>query len=84
MKQLHRGHYTGKKYDLPQATNQYNTRAQGTIVDPTEQHIAVIATNLQGHNQEIFFIDPTTGAFLEYRHISKGSTKYIWENPFAN
>ena len=45
MKQQRRDHYTGKTYDLPQATHQYNTRAQGTIVEPMVQHVAVLATN---------------------------------------
>ena len=48
------------------------------------QHVAVIATNLQGHHQENVVIDPTTGASLEYRHLIKGPTKSIWENSFAN
>ena len=42
------------------------------------QHVAVLATDLQGHNQENIFIEPTTGALLEYRHLIKGPTKAIW------
>ena len=48
------------------------------------QHVAVIATNLQGHHQSNVVIDPTTGASLEYRHLIKGPTKSIWGNSFAN
>ena len=48
------------------------------------QHVAVIATNIQGHHQEHFVIDPTTGASLEYMHLIKVPTKAIWENSFAN
>ena len=48
------------------------------------QHVAVLATNIQGHHQANFFIDPTTGASLEYGHLIKGPTKSIWENSFAN
>ena len=84
MKQRHQGHYTGNKYDLTRETNRYNTRAQGTIVDPMEQHAAVILTNLQRHHQENVVIDPTTGASLEYRHLVRVPTKAIWENAFAN
>ena len=61
VKQRPRGHYTGKKYDLPRVTHRYNTRAQGTIVEPMAQHVAVIATNMQGNHQATVFIDPTTG-----------------------
>ena len=46
-----RGHYTGNKYDLFQATHRCNNRAQvnqGTIVDTTEHQITVLAKNLQG------------------------------------
>ena len=39
VKQRRRGHYTGKKYDLPRAGHRYNTRAQGTRVDPTVKHV---------------------------------------------
>ena len=84
MKQRRRGHYAGKKYDLPQATHRYNTRAQGTIVDPMAQHVAILATNLQVKHQANVVIDPTTGASLKYRHIIKGPTKSIWVNSFAN
>ena len=77
MKQRRRGHYTGNKYDLPRATHQYNTRAQGTRVDPMEKHVAVLTTNPQGHHQENVVIDSTTGASIEYRHIIKGPTKAI-------
>ena len=48
------------------------------------QHVAVLATNLRGHNQANFIIDPTTGASLECRHLIKGPTKSIWGNSFAN
>ena len=82
--QLRRGHYTGNKYDLLRATHRYNTRAQGTRVYPMAQHAAVLATNIQVHYQANFFIDPTTGASLEYRHLLKGPTKAIWGNSFAN
>ena len=77
-------HQTGNKYDLPRAIHRYNTRAHGTQVYPMEQHVTELATNLQGYHQANFFIDPTTGSSLEYRHILKGPTKYIWENSFAN
>ena len=46
LKQRCRGHYTGNKYDLPQATHRDNTIAQGTIVEPMAQHVAVIEKNL--------------------------------------
>ena len=84
MKQRRKGHCTVNKYDLPRATHWYNARAQGTRVDPMAQHIAVLATNLQGHHQVNVVIDPTTGASLEYMHLIKGPTKSIWENLFAN
>ena len=84
MKQCRRGHYTGNKYDLPRATHRYNTRAQGTRVEPMAQHVAILARNLQEHHQENVVIDPTTGASLEYRHLVKGTTKAIWGNLFAN
>ena len=48
------------------------------------QHVAILATNLQGHHQANVVIDPTTGESLEYRHLVKGTTKSIWENSFAN
>ena len=79
MNQRRRGHYTGKKNELLRATHRYNTRAHGTRVEPMAQHIEILARNLQGHHQAIFFIDPTTGASLEYRHILKGPRKYIWD-----
>ena len=84
MKQLRRGHYTGNKYDIPRATHRYNTRAQGKIVDPTAQHVAVLATNMQGRHQANVVINPATGESLEYRHLIKVPTKAIWENSFAN
>ena len=46
VKQRRRGHYTGNKYDLPRATHWYNTRVQGTRVEPMAQHVAVLATNM--------------------------------------
>ena len=64
MKKFRRVHYTGNKYDLPRATHWYNIRAKGTRVEPTAQHVAVLATNLQGHHQANIVIDPTTGASL--------------------
>ena len=48
------------------------------------QHVAILATNIQGHHQANVVIDPTTGASLEYRLLVKGPTKSIWENSFAN
>ena len=48
------------------------------------QHVAILATNLQGYHQENVVIDPTTGASLEYRNLVKGPNKAIWENSFAN
>ena len=84
MKQRRRVHYTQNKYALPRATHRYNTRAQGTRVEPMAKHIAVLATNLQGRHQSNVFIDPTTGASLEYMHLIKGPTKSIWEISFAN
>ena len=78
------GHYTGNKYDLPRATHRYNTIAQGTRVEPMAQHVAILARNLHGHHQANVFIDPTTGASLQYRHLVKGPTKAIWENSFAD
>ena len=48
------------------------------------QHIAVLATHLQGHHQSNVVIDPKTGASIEYRNLIKGPTKSIWENSFAN
>ena len=55
-------HYTGNKYDLPRATHRYNTRSQGTRVEPMVQHVAILASNLQGHHQANVVIDPTAGA----------------------
>ena len=51
VKQRRRGHYTGNKYDLPQATHRYNTRAQVTQVKPMAQNDAVLSTDMQGHHQ---------------------------------
>ena len=48
------------------------------------QNVAILATNLQGHNQANVVIDPTTGASLEYMRLVKGPTKSIWDNSFAN
>ena len=84
MKQRRQGHYTGNKYDLPQATHRYNTRSQGTRLEPMAQHVAVLSTNLQVHHQANVVIDPTTGASLERRYLIKGPTKAIWEISFAN
>ena len=53
-------------------------------MEPMAQHVAILATNLQGHHQANVVIDPTSGASLEYRHLVKGPTKAIWENSFAN
>ena len=64
VKQRCQGPYTGNKYDLLRATHRYNDSAQGTRVEPMAQHVAVIATNLQGQHQENVVIDPTTGASL--------------------
>ena len=75
VKQHRQVHYTGNKYDLLQETHWYNTRAQGKRVDPMAQHAALLATNLQGHHQANFVIDPTTGASLEYRHIIRDRLK---------
>ena len=77
MKQRRRGQYTGNKYDPLQATHRYNTRAQGTRVQPIAQNVAVLATNMQGHTKVNVVIDPTTGASLEYRNLIKGPTKTI-------
>ena len=76
--QCRRGHYTGNKYDLPRSTHRYNTRAQGTRVEPMAQHVEILERNLQGYHQGNVVIDPTTGASLEYRHLVKGPTKAIW------
>ena len=84
MKQRHRGHYTGNLYDLLRSTYQYNTRAQGTRVEPTAYHVLVLETNLWVNNQANVVIDPTIGASLEHRHLIKRPTKSIWENSFAN
>ena len=53
-------------------------------MEPTAQHVTVLAKNLQRHHQSNVFIDLTTGESLEYRHLFKGPTKAIWENSFAN
>ena len=79
MKQRRHGHYTGNKYVLPQSTHNYNTRSQGTGVEPMAQHDAVLATNLQVHHQKNVVIDPTTGISLEYRNIIEEPTKAIWK-----
>ena len=84
MKQRRRGHYTGNKYELLQATHRYITRAQGTRVELRAQYVAILARKLQGHHQPNSVIDPTTGKSLEYRHLVKGPTKAIWENSFPN
>ena len=84
MKQLCRGHYTGNNQDLPGATHRYNNRAQGTRVESMEQHVTLLATNMQGHHKANVLIDPKTGLSLEYRHLIKGPNKSIWENLFAN
>ena len=39
---------------------------------------------MQGRHHTDFFIDPTTGASLEYMYIIKGPTKVIMENYFSN
>ena len=49
------------------------------IVYPTEQHIAVLATNMQGQHQANVVIEPKTGAYLEYRHLIIGPTRAIWK-----
>ena len=80
VQQRRRGHYTGNKYDISRATHRCHKRAQvhqGTIVEPTAQHIAVLATNMQGQHQANVVIEPTTGASLEYRHLIKGPTRAI-------
>ena len=74
MKQHRRVHYTGNKYDIPRATHRYNNSAQGIKVELMAQHVAVLATNLQGNHQANVVIDPTTGASLEYWHLIKGPT----------
>ena len=51
-----------------------------TPLEPMGKHVSVLATNLQRHHQANIFIDPTTGASLEYRHLIKGPTKSIWNN----
>ena len=79
VKQRRRFQYTGNKYDLLRATHRYNTRAQGTIVEPMAQHVTILATNLQGHHKANVVIDLTTGVSLEYRNLDKGPTKSIWE-----
>ena len=48
------------------------------------KYVEVLAKNLQGHHQENFFVEPTTGASIEYRHLIKGPTKAIWDNSFEN
>ena len=46
LKQRRWGNYTGNKYDLPRETHRYNTRAQGTRVEPMAQHVAILARNV--------------------------------------
>ena len=53
-------------------------------MEPMEQNVSVLTTNLQGHHQETIVVDPTSGASLEYRHLIKVPTKAIRENSFAN
>ena len=77
VKQLRLGHYTGNKYDLPRVTQRYNKIEQVTRVEPMAQHVALLATNMQGNHQANVVIDPTTGVSLEYRHLIKGPTKSI-------
>ena len=84
MNRRRQGHYTENKYDLPRAAHRYNTRAQGTILEPTAQHVALLVTNIKGHHQTNVVIEPTTGASLKYRHLIKEPTKAIWNNSFAN
>ena len=47
-------------------------------VDPTAHHVAVIAKNMQEYHQANVVIYPTTGEYLEYRHLIKGPTKAVW------
>ena len=42
-----------------------------------EEHVAVLATNMQEHHQANSVIEPTTGASLEYIHPINGPTKTI-------
>ena len=87
MQQRRSGKYRGNKYEILQATHRYNTRYQvhkGTRVEPTAQHIELIATNIQVKNKSNIVIDPTTGASLDYRHPLKVPTRAIWENYSAN
>ena len=67
MQQLSNGYYTGNKYDLPQATHQYNTIAQaqqGMRVETTAQNILLLATNLQAQHQDKLVIEPKIGSSL--------------------
>ena len=73
-----------KKYDLPQATHRYNTRAQETRVEPKSQHASVLEKYIQVHHQANVVIDSTTGASIYYSHLIKVPTKAIWENSLAN
>ena len=68
----------------PLSNTSKHTREKGTKLYPIVQHVAVLATNMQVYHQENVFIDPTTGALLEYRHLIKRPTKSIWENSFSN
>ena len=67
MKQRRRVHCTGNKYDPKREIHQYNNRVhahQGTIVEPTAQHIAVLSRNLQVLHQSNVVIEPATVASL--------------------
>ena len=46
-------------------------------MEPTAQHVTVLATNIQGQHQANVVVDPTTGASLYYRQIFKGPAKAI-------
>ena len=39
---------------------------------------------MQEQHQYNVVIDPTIRSSLEYRHLTKGTIRSIWENPFAN
>ena len=75
MHQCRHGHYIGNTYDLPRATNWFNTRTQankGTRVQTAAQKIAVPEKNMQEQHQYNLVIDSTTLAYLEYTHLIKG------------
>ena len=62
----------------------YCRQHTGTITERKEQErkktaqkIAVLATNLQVNHQANVFIDPTTGASIEYRHLIERPTEAI-------